>query len=241
MTESIRKKIVIVGDGAAGKTSLLIVFTSGNFPVNHIPTGTGPTLIELPPITSAVFDNHLVDVFLDNQVIQLALWDTAGQEDYARLRPLSYPGTDCLLVCFAIDNPTSFDNVDLQWRGELSHYCPRVPFLLIGCKTDLRQNPETIAQLAAQGKTPITYVQGVSMAQRIGAWRYMECSAMLNEGVSDVFEYSTRAACWQMNQTSAPPAASTESLQHQQRSNSNPRPPSGFPGRKGKKKECALM
>ncbi|KAJ3235571.1 GTP-binding protein Rho1 [Chytriomyces hyalinus] len=226
MTESIRKKIVIVGDGAAGKTSLLIVFTSGNFPVNHIPT---------------VFDNHLVDVFLDNQVIQLALWDTAGQEDYARLRPLSYPGTDCLLVCFAIDNPTSFDNVDLQWRGELSHYCPRVPFLLIGCKTDLRQNPETIAQLAAQGKTPITYVQGVSMAQRIGAWRYMECSAMLNEGVSDVFEYSTRAACWQMNQTSAPAAASTESLQHQQRSNSNPRPPSGFPGRKGKKKECALM
>ncbi|KAJ3249000.1 GTP-binding protein Rho1 [Chytriomyces hyalinus] len=224
-SESVRKKIVIVGDGAAGKTSLLIVFTSGNFPVNHIPT---------------VFDNHLVDVFLDNQVIQLALWDTAGQEDYARLRPLSYPGTDCLLVCFAIDNPASFDNVDLQWRGELSHYCPRVPFLLIGCKTDLRQNPETIAHLASQGKTPITYVQGVSMAQRIGAWRYMECSAMLNEGVSDVFEYSTRAACWQMNQTNAPVAASTDSLQNQQTS-SAPRPPSGFPGRKGKKKECTLM
>ncbi|KAJ3228917.1 GTP-binding protein Rho1 [Chytriomyces hyalinus] len=236
MTETVRKKIVIVGDGAAGKTSLLIVFTSGNFPVNHIPT---------------VFDNHLVAVFLDNQVIQLALWDTAGQEDYARLRPLSYPGTDCLLVCFAIDNPTSFDNVDLQF-GSISNnsfsVARRTEPLLSSSSVsiDRMQNrlapkPRNIAQLAAQGKTPITYVQGVSMAQRIGAWRYMECSAMLNEGVSDVFEYSTRAACWQMNQTSAPVAASTESLQHQQRSNSNPRPPIGFPGRKGKKRVCALM
>lgn len=44
-------------------------------------------------------------------MVELALWDTAGQEEYDRLRPLSYPETDLLLVCFAIDCPSSLDNV----------------------------------------------------------------------------------------------------------------------------------
>ena len=71
--------------------------------------------------------------------MELALWDTAGQEDYDRLRPLSYPDTDVVLMCFAINNLDSFDNILEKWLPEVKHYCPNIPVVLVGCKRDLRQ------------------------------------------------------------------------------------------------------
>ncbi|KAI9332016.1 GTP-binding protein rho1 [Zopfochytrium polystomum] len=180
MEPVIRKKLVMVGDGAGGKTSLLIVFTKGIFPEEYVPT---------------VFENHVVDVHLDEYpIIQLALWDTAGQEDYNRLRPLSYPGSDVIIVCFSIASPDSLDNVESQWVGEIRHYCGPTPIILVGCKKDLRSDPATIAELARSRQHPVTFEEGAGMAQKIGAFRYVECSAKYNDGVSDVFEFATRAA-----------------------------------------------
>lgn len=85
---TIRKKLVIVGDGACGKTCLLIVFSKDQFPEVYVPT---------------VFENYVADIEVDGKHVELALWDTAGQEDYDRLRPLSYPDTDVILMCFSID------------------------------------------------------------------------------------------------------------------------------------------
>lgn len=48
---------------------------------------------------------------VDGKHVELALWDTAGQEDYDRLRPLSYPDSHVILICFAVDSPDSLDNV----------------------------------------------------------------------------------------------------------------------------------
>ena len=58
-----------------------------------------------------VFENYVADVEVDGKHVELALWDTAGQEDYDRLRPLSYPDSHVILICFAVDSPDSLDNV----------------------------------------------------------------------------------------------------------------------------------
>ena len=58
----------------------------------------------------------MADVEVDGKHVELALWDTAGQEDYDRLRPLSYPDSHVILICFAVDSPDSLDNVQEKVR-----------------------------------------------------------------------------------------------------------------------------
>jgi Ras family protein A len=178
MTE-IRRKLVIVGDGACGKTCLLIVFSKGTFPEVYVPT---------------VFENYVADVEVDNKRVELALWDTAGQEDYDRLRPLSYPDSHVILICFAVDSPDSLDNVQEKWISEVMHFCQGLPTLLVGCKKDLRFDPKTIEELRKTSQRPVTPEEGMAVAQRIGAYKYLECSAKTGDGVREVFEHATRAA-----------------------------------------------
>uniref|UniRef100_A0A8C4YS23 Transforming protein RhoA-like n=1 Tax=Gopherus evgoodei TaxID=1825980 RepID=A0A8C4YS23_9SAUR len=130
---AIRKKLVIVGDGACGKTCLLIVFSKDQFPEVYVPT---------------VFENYVADIEVDSKQVELALWDTAGQEDYDRLRPLSYPDTDVILMCFSIDSPDSLENIPEKWTPEVKHFCPNVPIILVGNKKDLRNDEHTRRELA---------------------------------------------------------------------------------------------
>ena len=144
-------KCVVVGDGAVGKTCLLISYTTNAFPGEYIPT---------------VFDNYSANVQVDGQTINLGLWDTAGQEDYDRLRPLSYPQTDVFLLCFSIISPSSFENISTKWYPEVSHHCPNTPCVLLGTKLDLRDDPETIERLRTRNKCePISYDQGCAKAR----------------------------------------------------------------------------
>ncbi|XP_010780648.1 transforming protein RhoA-like, partial [Notothenia coriiceps] len=80
--------------------------------------------------------------------VELALWDTAGQEDYDRLRPLSYPDTDVILMCFSVDSPDSLENIPEKWTPEVKHFCPNVPIILVGNKKDLRNDDHTRRELA---------------------------------------------------------------------------------------------
>ncbi|KAJ7695805.1 small GTPase-binding protein [Mycena rosella] len=175
----IRRKLVIVGDGACGKTCLLIVFSKGTFPEVYVPT---------------VFENYVADIAVDGKRVELALWDTAGQEDYDRLRPLSYPDSHVILVCFAIDSPDSLDNVQEKWVSEVRHFCWGLPIILVGCKKDLRRDPRVIEELRKTSQGPVTPEEGAAVAQKIGAHRYLECSARSGEGVQEVFQHATRAA-----------------------------------------------
>jgi Ras-related C3 botulinum toxin substrate 1 len=84
---------------------------------------------------------------IDNEAVNIGLWDTAGQEDYDRLRPLSYPTTDVFIICFAIDSPPSFENVKSKWSNEIKYYCPNVPIILVGTKLDKRDDLHTLEKL----------------------------------------------------------------------------------------------
>ena len=181
---AIRRKLVIVGDGACGKTCLLFAFTKDEFPDKYIPT---------------VFENYVSDIEVDGKLVELALWDTAGQEDYDRLRPLSYPDTDVILMCFSIDSHDSLENIHAKWVPEVRHFCPNVPFLLIATKKDLRNDPATKASLARDKLEVIRPEQGKAMADKVNAYAYLESSAKSREGVREVFLTATRAALQKKN------------------------------------------
>lgn len=125
---------------------------------------------------------------VDGKPINLGLWDTAGQEDYDRLRPLSYPQTDVFLICFSLVNPASFENVrakvskvwtsltksllkilyvPLQWYPEVRHHCPATPIILVGTKLDLRDDKATIEKLRDKKLSPITYPQVCIIRTRV--------------------------------------------------------------------------
>ncbi|KAJ5587163.1 uncharacterized protein N7459_002928 [Penicillium hispanicum] len=170
---SYSKKFVVVGDGGCGKTCLLISYSQGYFPEKYVPT---------------VFENYITQTThrASGKTVELALWDTAGQEEYDRLRPLSYPETDLLFVCFAIDCPASLENVMDKWYPEVLHFCPTTPIILVGLKSDLRNKRNCIELLRTQGLSPISQEQGHAVAQRMGA-TYAECSSKEMRGVDDVF------------------------------------------------------
>ncbi|KAM7050818.1 rho-related GTP-binding protein RhoF isoform 1-T1 [Molossus nigricans] len=124
----------------------------------------------------------------------LGIERTGGQEDYDRLRPLSYQNTHLVLICYDVMNPTSYDNVLIKWFPEVTHFCRGTPMVLIGCKTDLRKDKEQLRKLRAAQLEPITYMQGMSACQQIQAALYLECSAKFRENVEDVFREAAKVA-----------------------------------------------
>ncbi|XP_003742133.2 cell division control protein 42 homolog [Galendromus occidentalis] len=177
-------KIVVVGDGTVGKTCLLITYTSGSFPDGpYIPT---------------VFDNYAGTHELRGETINVNLWDTAGQEDYERLRPLSYPGTDAFILCFSVSSKTSHDNVIHKWFPEVRHHCRGVPFILVGTKNDLRTSlKHRSTESLNLERSEMEFVDrrtAKRTAKKLGARCYVECSSKELQGVHEVFEQAILSA-----------------------------------------------
>lgn len=93
-----------------------------------------------------------------------------------------------------MDNPDSLENVQEKWISEVIHFCADLPILLVACKKDLRNDPRTIEELRRQQQVPVSTEEGMAIARKIGAYKYLECSARTGEGVKEVFEHATRAA-----------------------------------------------
>uniref|UniRef100_H2ZLV0 Uncharacterized protein n=1 Tax=Ciona savignyi TaxID=51511 RepID=H2ZLV0_CIOSA len=197
-------KCVVVGDGGCGKTSMLVVYTEGEFPEMYTPT---------------VFENYSREVNFNRKKAILTLWDTAGQEDYDRLRPLSYNNSDVIIICYDVTNLSSFQNVEIRWSPEIRHFCPHTPTMLVACKTDLRLSVSSNAMsrsasmattLTTSGtamemtssnlslnsssgaqieeKTFVTSEMGEKMAKHINVTHFVECSAKEGFNIEHVFE-----------------------------------------------------
>eukprot|EP00049_Salpingoeca_infusionum_P019058 m.359971 g.359971 ORF g.359971 m.359971 type:complete len:182 (-) comp18844_c0_seq1:159-704(-) len=164
------RKLVCIGDGAAGKTCLLIVFANNEFPESYVPT---------------VFENYVATVNRPEGEVELALWDTAGQEDYGHIRPLSYTDANVVLVCYAVDNRDSFDNIEAKWVPELRQYLPKVQFIIVGCKADLRDEGAAATVKLDEAK---------ALAEKVGAAAAFECSAKKNTGITQIFELAADLA-----------------------------------------------
>ena len=172
-------KVVVVGDGAVGKTCLLWAYAKNEIPPDYVPT---------------VFDNYVVKLQVNGQDVNLQLWDTAGQEDLENIRVLSYTNTDVFLVCFSVVEPVSLENVKNKWLNELRQYVKDPVFLLVGLKKDLRNDEATLQILSQNNQTPVTTEQGQQTATQIKAVGYCECSAKLQDGVKAVFDQALTTA-----------------------------------------------
>jgi small GTP-binding protein len=139
-----------------------------------------------------VFDNYSCNVQYEGKGYNLGLWDTAGQEEYDRLRPLSYPQTDCFLLCYSIVSPSSLDNCRQKWKPEITHYCPESRVLLVGLKKDLRNDSDIIARLSEKRQHPITTEEGAKAAKEFGACYHIECSSKTQEGLQTLFNEAIR-------------------------------------------------
>ncbi|KAL3478261.1 P-loop containing nucleoside triphosphate hydrolase protein [Aspergillus californicus] len=163
-----RGKLVVVGDKSCGKTCLL-----------------------RPVYIPRVCRDYTADVEVDGKHAELLVCDTVG--GYEHLRRLSYLDKHVILICFAIDSPDSLENVMEKWISKVLHFCLGMPIILVGCKSDLRHDPNTINELGRTSQTPATAEEGEHVREKIGACKYMECSAKTGEGVVELFEAATRA------------------------------------------------
>ncbi|KAF2075234.1 hypothetical protein CYY_003452 [Polysphondylium violaceum] len=162
-------KCGVVGDGTVGKTTLLLSYITQAFITEYTPT---------------VFDNFsAIEEVDDGKLVNVILWDTAGQDDYAQIRTTCYTNCryDVFLLCFSCVNRDSFDNVKYKWLPELKANSPGTPFILVGTKTDMRDESEkqqaNSPPLTGAINPNISSKEGQKRAKEIKAHSYMECTS----------------------------------------------------------------
>lgn len=164
---------MLVGDGAVGKTSLVVSYTTNGYPTEYIPTA---------------FDNFSALVSVDGQPVRLQLSDTAGQDEFDKLRPLCYTSADVFLLCFSVVSPASFQNVPEKWIPEIRRYAPLAPLVLVGTQCDLRDNVKVLIDMAKYREQPVDPAEAKDCAAEIGATTYIECSSLTQKNLKEVFD-----------------------------------------------------
>ncbi|XP_031558882.1 GTP-binding protein RHO1-like [Actinia tenebrosa] len=174
-----RYKLTVVGDSECGKTSLLNALVKSDF--------------DFEVEESAIFDECVTDIKSGDSSLEFMLCDCSGLENYESIRRYMYAETDVFLLCFDIGNPSSLDNIVSKWVKEIKEECPGVPYLLVGCKNDLRTDSALQFYLTVPGDSSsepdsISRIKAISTAQSIGAKDYVECCAKTRWNIKEVFK-----------------------------------------------------
>ena len=175
---------MFLGDGAVGKTSLIVSYTTNGYPNEYIPTA---------------IDTYDVVVHVDGEPVTFEMCDTPGQDDFDTLRPLVYPNTDVFLLCFSVVSPSSFLNIREKWipeikksreKGQKKH----VPIILVGTQSDLRNDVNTRVELAKYKEQPVTEMEAKKLAKELGCENFIETSALTQHNLKEVFDEAIMAS-----------------------------------------------
>ena len=124
----------------------------------------------------------------------ISLWDASYGCDTDFLRTLRYHNAEGSIICFSIGEPESLDNVREKWMPEVAHFMPKhSPVVLVGCKSDLRDDAVSMENLRQRGESAVSREQGAAMAELIQAKMYFECSALTGEGIRELFLHATQS------------------------------------------------
>uniref|UniRef100_A0A8C5SDR8 Rho-related GTP-binding protein RhoU n=1 Tax=Laticauda laticaudata TaxID=8630 RepID=A0A8C5SDR8_LATLA len=164
---------VLLGDGAVGKTSLALSYSTNGFPARYVPTA---------------LDRFSAVVQVDGAPIRLQLCDTAGQDEFDALWQACCPKADVCLLCFSVVAPTSFQNIVDKWYPEVRRHCPSAPMLLVGTQSDLRQDVKMLIALSRHQEKPVPPTAARSLARKLGMAGYVECSALTQQNLKEVFD-----------------------------------------------------
>ncbi len=155
-------KIVILGDAAVGKTSLISQFVEGSFNEDYKPT-LGANIVRK-------------DVNLNSTKVRLIMWDLAGQEKYQVVRSMYFQGCQGALLVYDVTRYNTLDNINTKWLQDFKKYVKKKGvFILIGNKSDLKD------------QRVIPTEKGKDMASKIKASHFIETSAKLGENIEEAF------------------------------------------------------
>ncbi|CAH1173630.1 unnamed protein product [Phaedon cochleariae] len=166
-------RLTVVGDGDTGKTCMLIVYKDKKFDERYVPT---------------VFDVYSMDLEINSTTYRIILSDTAGQEDFGKLRTFAYKDVDAFILTYAVDRRASYENVFLKWAPELKRFAPKAKIIVAATKTDLRTKQNDLQP-----------EDGEMLARDIGANGFIETSSKLMNNVDKAFEMAISAVLYNKN------------------------------------------
>uniref|UniRef100_A0A7S2SCU1 Uncharacterized protein n=1 Tax=Rhizochromulina marina TaxID=1034831 RepID=A0A7S2SCU1_9STRA len=185
-------KVVCVGDYGCGKTSLCTAYTGTELPEDYV----GP-----------VFEIFETTAVVRGRTVNVGMWDTAGKEEFDRLRPLSYKQADLFLIVFSVVQPKSFENAQRKWIKEVKfHASDEVAIVMVGTMADMREDGAILRTLRDRGVSPVSYREAEEVAGAIGAQAYVECSAVTLDGVSAAVETAIGVVFRQLDGSAAIPS-----------------------------------
>lgn len=173
-------KIVLLGDNAVGKTCLLLqlCYKSNTISRKHL---------------ESFSSTYQANIIVEGKVYQLELWDTECKDANDNIRPSAYTDTDVFCLCFSVTDVESFRHVENKWYQEIKKHSPKTPIILVGTKTDLREAEEKKKGNDAKNPSFVSHQMGKKMKKKLGAMKYLECSALTQSGYVEVFTEAVKA------------------------------------------------